>query len=183
MHRSPMQEILNFQGKSDAINIFRHSHVTVICHCPSPVAVWSIDEDGVVHFERYLGQGVTRFRIRGRQGLSFEGSDKKRVHVQVLYRQIEDGEPLDHEEPPPPPQPANIFQEIRQKVQREMGVQREAFLTSHMPSYELDDDDPGFFEEELYEFEEEASSDEQSDAEPKPGKSPEAPEEPVVDAQ
>lgn len=58
-----------------------------------------------------------------------------------------------HDKPPIPPEPAsNPLKAMRDKFRAEMGVTREAFevlMSADRPGYELDDDDPGMFEEEL----------------------------------
>lgn len=62
-------------------------------------------------------------------------------------------EPHDPHAPlPEPPQPKNLLQRMRQEFRQSLGVTREAFLDdTGLPGYELDDEDPGLFEEEMAE--------------------------------
>lgn len=79
-------------------------------------------------------------------------ADGKKMSAAFAMTDLTIGEQVDDELPPPPPAGNNLLAQIREKVRREMGVTRENFLLMNdtgFPGYELEDDDPALFEEEL----------------------------------
>lgn len=79
-------------------------------------------------------------------------ADGKKMSAAFAMTDLTVGEQIDDQLPPPPAASNNLLAQIREKVRREMGVTRENFLLVNdtgYPGYELDDDEPELFEEEL----------------------------------
>lgn len=67
-------------------------------------------------------------------------------------------EPLDDRPLPELKQATNLLARMRQEFRQQLGVTREHFLNdTGIPGYEIDDDDPGLFEEEITATAKEAS--------------------------
>lgn len=78
--------------------------------------------------------------------------------AKVSFATREEGEPFDDRPLPPPPGEANLLQAMRTRFRNEMQVNREMFLESEArPSYELDEDEPDAFEEDIIEAHNRAS--------------------------
>lgn len=91
---------------------------------------------------------IERFRLNGYAALMVSGEYLPEISTRV--RQVQ--EPHDHNPVERKPQPDNMLAKIRQKVKREMGgLQRESFLENDtgLAGYELDEDEPERFEEEI----------------------------------
>lgn len=111
----------------------------------------AVTEDGEIHT---LGQyspsvlTIERFRIHGYASLRASGQILPTVSIKTRQTQ----EPHDLEPPIRREPPRNMMGKIRERVRREMGgLQRERFLendTDH-PGYELDEEEPDRFEEEI----------------------------------
>lgn len=96
------------------------------------------------------------FVIEGdEEGATVEFKSKKDFGLAVKVARLPKKEAQDFNAPPPPPEANNLLQQIRNKVRSEMGVMRESFLlqndTGH-PGYELSDEEPYLFEEEIAEI-------------------------------
>lgn len=106
-----------------------------------------------------------------------DGKADYAVDVSVVPRQI--GEPHDHKAPPMPAAPENFLQQIRQAIQQELGGMRESFLRNNTayPGYEIDEDEPGLFEEEI--LEDMKKADEAEKAKEKPADTSEASDPPA----
>ena len=109
-----------------------------------------------------------RYNIGGYTGLHIKQKSPNPIVVSIQDIEIE--EPHDDLPPPAPAEPDNVLARLRETVRREMGVQREAFLEADpgFTGYEIDDDDPGEFEEEILDdLERKAAEQARADAEAK----------------
>lgn len=104
-----------------------------------------------------FGEGLfTRaFVLEDMQFLIIEPRSKGKMSLAFEMQELPKAEAQDFNDPPPPPESNNLLAQIREKVRREMGVTREAFLLQNdtgQPGYEIEDDDPEIFEEEIAEL-------------------------------
>lgn len=121
--------------------------------CEEAFNLYAVKEDDEILVSSYPAGAYHR-------GILFEDVDavivkaagKKKVYVNATVRQLPKAEAQDFNPPPPPAEANNLLAQIREKVRREMGVTRESFLLQNdtgRPGYEIDDEEPDIFEEEL----------------------------------
>lgn len=117
-----------------------------------PIKAYIVDTSGVEHLLAASLQGSLNLKtsIAGSSKLSLRGDRSITAKCQTYAEQIE--EPR-HDEPAfIPDYSNNPLRQMREKVRAEMGVMREAFeliADTGLPGYELDDDAPDHFEEDL----------------------------------
>lgn len=118
----------------------------------SPVHVRHISaETGEETILCFLQSGTAKANVNvpGPGEVTFSTPGKKEFALTLRAHARQTQEPHHLKPPPAKEPPPNILAAMRRKVQEEFGLRREDFLQSTMPNYEIDDDDPGMFEEEL----------------------------------
>lgn len=130
----------------------------------APVTVETIDGEG---FATILSVAPFNTTIRERvDAVEIRASSPKPFGFDLQVRALQEDEPRNEDPVPEPASVNNYLAMIREKVRREMGVTRESFDNdTGLPGYELEDDDPGLFEEEM--AEQMASSSSQQNPAPK----------------
>ncbi|AXH76483.1 MAG: hypothetical protein [Microviridae sp.] len=117
-----------------------------------------------LHVKRQF-DGFTNMELRSTKPLS----------ARVLTNGKQVSEPMDDRTPPPPKEPTNILQQMRQVIKSELAANRESFLVNDtgLPGHEVDDDDDNFEEEMLEATQEQLDKLRKSDANPNPEPKPE----------
>lgn len=134
------------KGKHEFVVTDRLSYrVTMIAECG--VSLYNGDE--LVH--RFVEGKTTSVLDLGAGPYVFKPSDAKAEYAYEAHEYVrQEEEPRDDVPPPEPPRASNFMKALRNAVRSEMAGMRETFLTrdTDYPGYELDEDDPGLFEEE-----------------------------------
>lgn len=123
--------------------------------CSKPVEIRGIKPDG----SSVLLHSGTSFRLvatfRSFSSVVLRGSGKTEFGYSILHDARQDGEPIDHRDPPAPPMPGadNLLLQVKRIIQNEMRANRPPVLEPEdLPfanRYMVDDDDERF-EEELF---------------------------------
>lgn len=119
-----------------------------------PIQIFGHDENGkfplgVINPRR--GPQRLRNRFKGLSAITLHGATSK-APVRLSYRLSAGNatEPLDDREVPTPPRANSLLARMRQEFRQQLRITREHFINDEgLLGYEIDDEDPGFFEEEL----------------------------------
>lgn len=137
-------------GKTLEWDLPERSWVKLHAISDKPFNVSIVDGDGVEHLVAHSnGNPITLSRsFAGSSKLTLNGGARITAQCQIAPEQA--GEPA-HDLPAFVPDLSNNpLKALRDRIRREMGVQREAFellQDTDFPGYEIDDDEPDYFEE------------------------------------
>lgn len=117
-------------------------------HIVSPGNILIAGIDAITGEEVYLysGQGIIHIRTNYEGFTAFSILSDKPGSYRVTLNGKATTEQLNDDAPPPPKQPKNLLQAMRQNVQSNLVKMREGFDNGNLPGYEVDDD--ATFEEE-----------------------------------
>ena len=129
--------------------------LTIAVSSSTPIMVYKLaGEDNPPEGQIILHPGnVTKrtLKLRGVESIVLKAENPKPEWCYAFKaRPLQAGEPVDNIPPPDPAPASNLLKQMQDQFRRQMGVTREEFSDrpEHLPTYELDDNEPGLFEEE-----------------------------------
>ena len=172
--------------KERTVLIPARARVTVNFNPGTTTTVSLVDHDGVLHEIGTVSHSRRvreQYEINGFKAVHLGSKTKQLFDVQVYDIQVE--EPHDDEPVPEKVESKNLFGRMRERAAKDMRCQREQFISdgtygTDYQGYEIPDDDPEWFDDDIVEAMEQAEKELNATAEPEPEPVPNpAPEPPV----